>query len=55
MKHLTRDAKADEKKDKTKDELVKLEKERVRQNQSGAQRLLLESKISQPIDRNLVL
>ena len=47
MKHLTRDAKADEKKDKTKDELIKLEKERVRQNQSGAQRLLLESKITQ--------
>merc|ERR1712083_16431 len=47
MKHLTRDEKADEKKDKTKDELIKLEKDRIRQNQSGAQRLLLESKITQ--------
>ena len=43
LKHLTRDTKSDEKKDKTKDELQLMEKERVRQNQSGAQRLLLET------------
>lgn len=53
IKHLTRDPEADQKKDVTRDEQQKLEKERVRQNQRGAQKLISQEKLTKKIENSL--
>ena len=53
IKHLTRDPEADQKKDITRDEQQKLEKERIRQNQMGAQKLISQAKLKGKIENSL--